>query len=123
MIKDTHERERTLRELKSLSWVMDTAIQIPGTRIRLGADSLLGLIPGGGDAAGMLVSAYLLYRASQLGVSRGTLLRMAGNMLLDAAVGTIPIAGDVFDVFFKANRRNVRLLERKLGNSNNLSNE
>ncbi len=111
-MKDRSRQEKIAREFELISRYMDTAIRIPGTKIRLGLDSLLGVLPGAGDTAGGVVSLYLLIRARQYGVPPGTLLKMAGNILLDATVGVIPIVGDVFDVFFKANRRNLALLLR-----------
>lgn len=89
---------------------MDGAVRIPGTSIRLGLDSLIGLLPGGGDLATGLVAAYVVYEARRLGASKGTLARMVANVGVDVLVGAIPVLGDVFDVAFKANERNLRLL-------------
>ncbi len=80
----------------------------------VGLDPLLGLIPGAGDAAGAVLSAWVLIEAFHLGASRATLLRMAGNVALDAGLGAIPVVGDFFDFAWKANLRNVALLERHL---------
>src|SRR6266487_3882382 len=80
----------------------------------VGLDPLLGLIPGAGDAAGAVLSAWVLIEAFRLGASRATLLRMAGNVVLDAGLGAIPVVGDFFDFVWKANLRNVALLERHL---------
>lgn len=93
---------------------MDSAVAVPGTRWRVGLDAVVGLIPGVGDSAGLLLSAWVVLEAWRLGVSRGTLLRMAANVAVDAVVGTVPVLGDLFDAGFKANQRNVRLLEREL---------
>lgn len=101
------DRDDSLRELAH--W-MDSLFEIPGLKLRIGIDSLLGLIPGFGDVASTLVSLYILQAASQRGVSRVTLARMGTNVLIDWAIGTIPIVGDVFDVYWKANERNVRLM-------------
>jgi len=92
---------------------MDSAFNVPGTRLRFGLDSLLGLVPGVGDAAAAAASAYILARAQQLGVPRATLMRMAFNLLLDVTIGAIPLVGDAFDVYWKANLRNVELLQRR----------
>src|SRR5699024_5454147 len=89
--------------------------RIPGTRVRFGFDSLLGLVPGIGDAATTLPAAYIVYRAHGLGVPWSTLARMGGNVAVDLFIGAIPVLGDIFDVGFKANRRNVALLRRHLG--------
>ena len=80
---------------------------VPGTRFSFGWDSIIGLIPGVGDTLALAPSAYLVWKAHQLGVPRSTLARMAANSGIDFAVGTIPILGDVFDALYKANRRNV----------------
>ena len=80
----------------------------------LGLDPILGLIPGIGDAAGAVLAAWILLEAFRVGASRATLVRMAGNVALDAAVGAVPLLGDIFDFAWKANLRNVALLERHL---------
>ena len=78
---------------------------------RIGLDGLIGLVPGIGDAAGALVSSYMVVEAGRLGASKALLLRMAFNVLLETLVGTIPFAGDLFDFVYKANLRNLHLLE------------
>ncbi len=90
--------------------MFDTAFIVPGTNVRFGAESLLRLVPGVGDAVASMLSCYLLYEAHRLGVPRLLFARMLGNVLLEGAAGIVPIAGDAFDVFFRANRRNVALL-------------
>lgn len=109
---DPNQRARIMRELRIVSRLMDTAFHIPGTKIRFGWDSLVGLVPGVGDAAGLLVSAYVLIRARQLGTPLRGMARMAANVLVDAALGTVPLLGDAFDVYFKANQRNLDLLRQ-----------
>jgi hypothetical protein len=100
---------------------MDRAIQIPGTRITVGLDALLGLLPVGGDVlTGLVQTAIVLVALLHYRVPRAVAARMAANVLLDTALGSIPLVGDVFDVFFKANTRNLKLLhqvqqERSLG--------
>jgi uncharacterized protein DUF4112 len=91
---------------------MDAGIRIPGTNLRFGLDPILGLIPGAGDAAGAVLAGWILVEAIRLGASRATVLRIAGNVALDALVGTVPLFGDIFDFAWKANLRNVALLER-----------
>lgn len=93
---------------------MDAGIRIPGTTLRFGLDPILGLIPGGGDAVGAVLAGWILVEAIRMGASRATVLRIAGNVVLDAGVGTIPFIGDLFDFAWKANLRNVALLERHL---------
>jgi hypothetical protein len=97
-----------------LATLLDAAIGIPGTRWRIGLDSLLGLVPAVGDALAALLSAYLVFEAARLGVSKGTLVRMVCNIVLDLGLGSVPVAGDVFDFLYKANQRNVRLLEAEI---------
>jgi hypothetical protein len=101
-------------ELVLLARWMDNAFEIPGTRIRLGLDPILGLLPGLGDMLTTLVSLYILGAARRYGVPRVTLLRMAANVAIDLALGSLPIAGDVFDVFWKSNVKNVALLQRQV---------
>lgn len=100
--------------LRALAHLLDDSIRVPGTQMRFGVDALIGLIPGFGDAAGAAISAYLLLEAGRLGVPRPTLLRMAGNVALEAVVGTVPLLGDLFDAGWKANLRNLRLMEAHL---------
>lgn len=93
---------------------MDAGIRIPGTNLRIGLDPILGLIPGAGDAVGAVLAGWILVEAARLGASRATLLRIAGNVALDAGLGAVPVIGDIFDFVWKANLRNVVLLERHL---------
>jgi hypothetical protein len=104
------ERTRRLRRLQAVATVMDTAIAIPGTNIRFGADSLLGLLPGVGDVAGALVGLAIVNEARRLGVPGHKMGKMIANVGLDAAVGAVPLLGDLFDVYFKSHRRNVQLI-------------
>jgi hypothetical protein len=89
---------------------MDTAIRIPGTGIRFGADSVFGLIPVIGDAGGALVGLYLINEARRMGVPSAKLVQMLGNLGVDAFVGSVPVAGDLFDLFFKSHRRNLDII-------------
>jgi hypothetical protein len=93
---------------------MDSAFEIPGTRIRFGLDAILGLFPGLGDALTAIVSFSILRAAHQAGVARLTMMRMGVNVMLDWIVGSIPLAGDAFDVYWKSNQRNLALLQRHL---------
>lgn len=94
--------------------LLDELITIPGTRVGLGLDSLIGLIPGIGDTAGLLLSAGIVLQAARLGVPVPVLARMVLNVAIDALVGAFPVAGDLFDVGWKANVRNVRLMQAAL---------
>jgi hypothetical protein len=99
---------------KGLARLLDDLIRIPGTKIGIGLDPIIGLIPGVGDMAGGLLSTYILMIAARQGVSTSVLLRMLGNIAIDSLVGVVPVVGDLFDFGVKANRRNVDLLERYL---------
>jgi hypothetical protein len=87
---------------------MDSAFMIPGLNRRVGLDAVLGLVPGVGDALSAALASYIIWEARQLGLPRWKIARMIGNVAVDTAIGVIPFAGDVFDVFFKANERNLR---------------
>jgi hypothetical protein len=106
-------RETRVRA-ERLARLLDTAVGIPGTRIRLGLDALIGLVPGIGDAIGLLLGGWFLVEGARSGAPTGTLLRMAGNLAIDALAGVVPLLGDLFDVAFKANRRNAKLLTEHL---------
>lgn len=93
---------------------LDAGIRVPGTNLRFGLDPIIGLIPGFGDAAGAILAGWIIVEGVRLGASRATLLRMAGNIAIDAVGGTMPVIGDAFDFVWKANLRNVALLERHL---------
>lgn len=103
---------RDLDNARALARVLDTAIGIPGTKLRFGLDALLGLIPGAGDAVSAALSGYIILAAARSGASRPVLTRMVGNVVVDTVIGSIPLLGDLFDVAFRANSRNVALLER-----------
>lgn len=107
-------QEVRMQRLEAFADLMDSRFYIPGTNWRFGLDGLVGLIPGIGDAATAAVAFFILWEGYQLGASKATLARMAGNIAIDFAIGTIPVAGDIFDVAFKSNRRNVALLRRHL---------
>lgn len=106
-------RDRTaiISEFERVSHLLDSRWRIPGTGIRFGIDPLLGLVPGLGDVATGLVSAYIVLMAKRLGLPNHVMARMVGNVALDVVVGSIPLLGSVFDLFYKANRRNFRLLQ------------
>ena len=87
---------------------------MPGTGVRFGLDPVLGLVPGLGDLAGMALSGYLVILGGRLGVSRAVLVRMLANVAIDTVGGTVPVIGDLFDVAWKSNLRNVTLLERAI---------
>ena len=105
-------REAMARNLERLAWLMDRAFQIPGTRIRVGLDALLGLLPIGGDVlTGLVQAGLVLVALGHYKVPKLVAARMVANVLLDVAIGAIPLLGDLFDIGFKANTRNIRLLD------------
>jgi hypothetical protein len=108
------EHQRTFERYLALVRLFDEAIQIPGTRIRLGLDFLLGLIPGAGDVAGAAAALWGVWLARRMGAPTALQIRMLGNVALDAAGGAIPLLGDLFDLAFRAHVRNRVLLERWL---------
>ena len=99
------------KRLEQLAWLLDESIRLPGG-FRVGADGLIGLIPGIGDLAGAALGSYLIYEARSMGAPKRLLTRMAMNVGLETLVGTIPLVGDIFDFYYKANRRNIDLLRR-----------
>jgi hypothetical protein len=101
-----------LDRLRRFAYWMDEGIRLPGTRVRIGLDPILGLVPGFGDAAGAILAAAILMEAVRRRVPRFTFLRMAANIALDAVIGAVPVLGDIFDAGWKANLRNLALLER-----------
>lgn len=111
---NTSDQQLALERLDRLAYFLDASLEVPFTNFRIGIDSLIGLIPGIGDAASGLVSLAIIYRGWRLGVSFPVVVRMLLNLLLDVVVGTIPVAGDLFDMAFKANLRNVDLIRNNL---------
>ncbi len=103
-----------LRRARFISRILDDLVRIPGTRRRIGLDPFVGFLPGVGDWLPLVVSLDLLFSAARLGAGGWVLARMLGNIALDALVGTVPLAGDLFDLGWKANRRNLALLEELL---------
>jgi Domain of unknown function (DUF4112) len=103
-----------LERLRYLSNVWDNALRVPGTKLRVGLESIIGLLPFGGDIIGLLLSCYILFHAIQFKLPKTILLRMVSNILIDAIAGVVPIFGDLFDTAWKANTRNVNLLEAHL---------
>lgn len=105
---DTPPRQKGAAQL---SWLLDSSIRLPGG-FRIGLDGLLGLIPGVGDVVGGALSVWVFYQANKLGAPKSIQLRMIFNILIDTLLGAIPVVGDLFDFMWKANNRNLALLER-----------
>lgn len=99
-----------LKQVDQLAWLLDNSIHLPIVNYRIGLDALIGLIPGLGDAAGLIVSSFIVLQAIRLRAPRAILGRMVFNIVIEALIGLIPVLGDFFDATFKANVRNVRLL-------------
>lgn len=108
------EVARELAFLRRFVHLLDSSFRIPVIGYRVGLEPLLGLIPFVGDLSGFALSGYVIFRAARLGAPGGLIGRMVVNALIDAAFGSIPVVGDAFDFFWKANRRNLRLFERHL---------
>lgn len=98
------------RVSKRVSWILDECIRLPGTQVRFGVDPLLGLIPYGGETLATLFGTFILADAGKKGLPVATLVRMGGNMILNAAIGAIPVIGDLFSFWFKSNTRNYQLI-------------
>jgi hypothetical protein len=113
------DRAATLARLRRLAVLLDTAIVMPGG-FRVGADALIGLAPGIGDAVTTAMAAYFVYEAHRLGLPKHKLARMIGNLAIDGFVGAVPILGDIFDAAFKANMRNLAIIEEHFGERDRL---
>ena len=110
----TSARQGEVERLDRLADLLDTRYRIPLTNIRFGLDAVLGLIPGLGDFAALVPTAYMILEGRRMGASNRTLGRMTVNAALDFAVGSIPVLGSIWDVWFKANRRNMALLRHEI---------
>lgn len=108
------EVQASRRRLQRLSRFLDEAVRIPGIGIKIGADSVIGLVPVLGDIVGLALSGFVVYEGVKIGAPRPLLLKMTGFAALDALVGFVPLLGDLFDFAFKANRMNARMLEEYL---------
>lgn len=111
----TNERERGLAEVRSLAWLLDNSIPVPGTGgRRFGVDAIIGLVPFVGDLVSGGIGLFIVWRGSRLGLPRVVVARMLANTAIDFVVGSIPFIGDAFDLWFKANTRNLGLMQRHL---------
>jgi uncharacterized protein DUF4112 len=110
-------RASSFQRLEKLAKLLDSALPIPATRFRIGLDGLLGFIPGIGDATGAAMSAYLIFEVARLGLPVTTQLRMAGNVVIETVIGAVPIVGDVFDIAWKANLKNLALVRGHVANA------
>jgi hypothetical protein len=103
-------RADSVKRITTLATLLDNAFTIPGTNRRVGIDALIGLVPGIGDAVSAALSSYIIWEARQLGLPRWKIARMIGNLAMDTAIGAVPLAGDLFDMMYKANARNLRIV-------------
>lgn len=108
------EMRKIRLRLNRLAWLLDSAIPIPGTRFTFGLEALIGVVPLLGDLIGALLSSYIVSEAARLGAPKLVLMRMGFNIGAESIIGIIPIVGDLFDAAWKANQRNVRLLNEWL---------
>jgi hypothetical protein len=106
------DRRRGLAEIEGLAWLLDNSIPVPGTGRRFGIDALIGFVPVVGDLVSGGIGLYVVWRGSRLGLPRVVVARMLANSIIDLAIGAIPFIGDAFDLWFKANIRNVALIRR-----------
>ena len=108
------DKLKKLKRLKTIGKLLDNSIPIPFTKYKIGLDPIIGLFPAVGDYLTFFVSAYIVFEAASLGAKQETLIKMTTNILVDALLGSVPVAGDVFDVAWKANQQNLDLLEKDL---------
>lgn len=104
--------QHELKDIEYLAKLMDNRFRVPGTNFRFGLDAIIGLIPGVGDLSTFAVSGYMVLIMAKNGASGYLLARMVLNVLIDTAIGSIPLLGDIFDVAFKANIRNMQLMHQ-----------
>jgi hypothetical protein len=116
IVKQTASKEATLRRIRTLTRISDGVIPIPGTEKKIGLDPIIGLLMGGGDSVGFILSTYILLESLRFKLPKQTLLRMLSNVAIDAVVGTVPFLGDLFDFVWGANAKNLKLLESHLEN-------
>ncbi len=110
-----HDVAARLARIRRIAWLVDAAFHVPGTRIRFGLNSVIGLVPGAGDALLGLVSLYIVQQAHAMGLPPAKLARMIGNIVIEVGAGSVPVLGDLFDVALKANLRNIRIVEQHFG--------
>ena len=116
---DKIQQLKNLNRIRKIAKLLDTAIGIPGTKIRFGLDPILGLIPGGGDLIAAGISAYSIYLAASFGLEKAEIWKMVQNVAIETAFGAVPIVGDIFDAYFKANIRNLEILENHIAKTEN----
>jgi hypothetical protein len=113
------DTERRIERVRTLATLLDTLIGLPGTRFRLGLDGIIGLVPGIGDGASALLSLWIVHEARAMGLPKAKLARMLANIAIDTAVGAVPVLGDIFDVVWKSNRKNMAIIDEHFGTAPN----
>jgi hypothetical protein len=108
------ERPRGLAEIEALAWLLDNSIPVPGTGRRFGVDAVIGFVPVVGDLVSGVIGLFVVWRGSRLGLPRVVVARMLANSAIDIVIGAIPVLGDAFDLWFKANTRNLGIIRRHL---------
>lgn len=111
---DPRDLQDTLRRLDALAWFLDSAVRVPGTPIRVGADAVLNVVPGLGPLTAKVLAAYIIFEARRLGVPASTMARMFGHLGVDFLIGIVPFAGWVADVFYRSNQRNMAILREHI---------
>ena len=111
---DTRDPAKIRQRIELIELILERSLTIPGTNIRVGMDAIVGLVPVIGDVITAAMGAYIVWEAHNLGLPKWKLARMAGNIALDTAIGAVPIAGDAFDLLFKSNSRNLRIVKRHM---------
>jgi hypothetical protein len=101
----------SIERARKMATLLDTSFEVPFTRIKIGLDPLLGMLPVGGDAISALMAAYIVWVAIELGLPQPVIYRLAANVILDSLIGLVPVVGDVADAFWKSNQRNLKILE------------
>lgn len=102
------------RRIEAMEMVLERSFTVPGINRPVGLDAIIGLVPVVGDIIAMGLGAYIVWEARNLGMPKWKLLRMAGNVAFDSAVGAVPLAGDLFDFMFRSNTRNLRIVKKHL---------
>lgn len=112
----TRDEQGELEVVRQLRKLLDEAVTVPGTKFKVGLDPIIGLLPGVGDVSAAAIGAYILRAAHRLGVPTVVMIRMLGNLLVDAVLGLVPIIGDYLDALYKANAKNAALVEQAVVN-------
>lgn len=111
---DTRDPAKIRQRIELIELILERSLTIPGTRIAVGMDAIVGLVPVIGDVITAAMGAYIVWEAHNLGLPKWKLARMAGNIALDTLLGAVPLAGDAFDLLFKSNSRNLRIVKRHM---------